>query len=211
MGKTAAELERKADSALAHALEGALPDLFAGPERASYRCFPCKCPDTRCYRVLKIRSLQRQYQRPAPVLECTAHGERGNGRRTSEHMLEFARILWDYRPDAKVIWEWNCVLGSSRMSIDASVWCDHRCTLFEIDGAQHFSTCMTYRIDADGKKDNLLNEQGLCVMRLHVQDQPEWAKYVRHHLRCPKPGVQYSKFYAHCIDGEHYRDRIVRL
>jgi len=214
MGLSKADVRQLADHEFTSALRTVFPRLFQGPGRSECMCFPCGCAGGRCYRVMQVKSVQKAAQRGQPLFVCAVHDESGNGSRSSKHIREFARCMWTLRPHARIIWDWNCVEADVSRSIDATVWCGLRCTHYEVDGAQHFSTCMTSRDSADEDKDMMLNQAQvplLCVLRLHFLDQENWCKYVNKHLQHPTAGVCYSKAYQQCLSGHVEEQSIIQL
>lgn len=147
---------RAADHTLTAELKTALPTLFK-QEAHRYMCFPCGCATGYCFRVMRIDSAMKSLQRrgrlrlPCPLCDQNS-GDAGTGR-SSSHVTAFAAIVRDSAPTAKIIWDWNCILASTRMSIDATVWCGQRCAQFEIDGSNHFVNNLTSRQESDAEKD----------------------------------------------------------
>ena len=135
----------------------------------------------------------------------------GKSGRQSSHVQAFADAVWDAHRDATIIWDWNCIANDSRSSIDATVICGQGCVQFEIDGAGHFLNNLTNRKREDELKDQFLNEQGLCVLRLHFRDQDRWGQYIERHLCTARPMTQYTESYKECLMGDQWADRIMKL
>lgn len=211
-----ARVRRAADSSLTDTLRLAFPAVFA-PSKA-YLCFRCGCNGGKCLRVLQENSAKRSMQRNGHLkLSCpqcadgAQNGQNCSKPRSSGHVHAFAKAVWSLVPDAQIIWDWNCVLADARMSVDATVMHGHRCSQYEIDGAHHFSDRLANRASIDSRKDAYMTQQGLCVLRLHYRDQNSWVRYIEQHIRQPKPFVQYTKSYKHCLCGESEQDRVLTL
>ena len=214
------DIRRGADAALTAELKRALPALFAHESPKSvYMCFPCRCGDKMCHRVMLLdsamKSAQRKRHTRLPCSLCDQNqvispGEARNPS-ASSHVEVFAGIVKQKFPDAKVIWEWNCIAADTSMSIDATVLCGYGCAQFEIDGSTHFSDKIANRSELDKTKDGYMCQQRLCVLRLHHKDQDEWAEYIEQHIKHPQQLVHYTKSYWHCLQAETGRHRVLTL
>lgn len=214
------DITRAADLVLTDRLQRAVRSPFERRAAAARPlCFPCMCRTERCYRCMLPKSALRSAQRAGtldlacPV--CDQHGDE-NGPHTkrgrhSSHVAAFAATVWALYPRAVIVWDWNCVVNDSKMSIDATVLSGHGCAQFEVDGGVHFEHNLANRTRKDVLKDEYICEQKLPVLRLHYRDQNSWVKYIVKHVTSTEPGVQYTQAYQECLQGDELQQRVMKL
>lgn len=124
---------------------------------------------------------------PACDQRADENGEISRRGRSSALVKTFAAAVWQSFPSASIIWDWNCLRGAPRMSIDATVICGQGCAQFEIDSGIHFQNNLVNRQRSDDSKDIYICQQQLCVLRLHFRDQDRWNEYIVKHVNHPQP------------------------
>lgn len=214
------DITRAADEVITDRLQRAVRSPFERrPAAARPRCFPCMCHTRRCYRCMLPKSALRSAQRSGTLAlvcpVCTVHADE-NGRsrkraRHSSHVAAFAAAVWARYPRAVIVWDWNCLVSDSKMSIDATVLSGHGCAQFEVDGGVHFEDNLANRRQQDAVKDQYICEQKLPVLRLHYSDQALWDKYIVKHVTSPQLGVQYTQAYQECLRGDELQQRVMKL
>lgn len=107
-------------------------------------------------------------------------------------------------PAALIFWDWHCLPGRPKMSIDATVMHGHRCTCFEIDGKQHFNAKGCERKTEDVQKDEIMTISGYGLMRLHYKDIDDWEQYIRYHMSRPVSRIQCTPSYRDYMVGDPY-------
>ena len=140
---------------------------------------------------------------------CPAHD--GENKHHSQYVTKFLEALREVDQEAAVVWDWHCVPGDHRMSIDATVIHGDRCSNFEIDGPQHFNARACDRQRTDKNKDARLFTAGWGLMRLHYKDKEEWQHYIRHHMHKPEDTVQCTQSYEQYMVGEAGEPVVVML
>ena len=162
----------------------------------SYRC---ACGNSGCYRVLRLATVQKD-DSPA-TFGCPAHNSLHP--KYSPYVPLFYDLVKKIDPAAKIIWDWCCVPGRPKMSIDATIVHGQRCTAFEIDGGRHCDERECKRSCKDVIKDEILMKMGRGMMRLHHKDKDQWEQYIRYHMARPVSIVQCTQSYEDCVDVSH--------
>lgn len=162
-------------------------------------CYRCACGHSGCYKVMRLATVQKDDS--LPTFRCPAHNR--DHPKHSQYVPVFYDLVKKIDPAAKIIWDWCCVPGRPKMSIDATVMHGQRCTAFEIDGKQHFYERECKRSRLDVSKDKILMKQGRGMMRLHYKDKHQWEQYIRYHMARPVSIVQCTQSYEEYMDVSH--------
>ena len=217
MASKKSEVMMHTDDWLMRALERELPRACAHltvsrDVRRRVHCFACTCSSKKCFRCMQQHSAIKAYDRAhCYKMICPNCVDGGGIGRASSHVRAFSAAVWQVFPTACIVWDWNCLKHDSSVSIDATVLSGHGCAQYEIDGSGHFFDNLTNRQTKDETKDKLINDQQLCVLRLHFRDQEQWAEYIKMHMYTRRPCVQYTRSYLQCLRGEKAADMIMQL
>lgn len=198
-----------ADEMVTAALAKAYPSQLQQPDRNPRMAFACTCSSGYCFKVMKVKSVQRSLQRKEEYpFGCPAH--EAKDAKHSTLVTHFADIVHRDDGAAKIIWDWQCVPENGHMSIDASVFRgDRGWARFEVDGRVHFRRGQHMRTDTDIEKDRLLNKHELGMLRLHHADAELWHMYVTKHLSTAATRVSYTSSYRACLQGEPQEKDII--
>lgn len=172
------------------------------PQAGQYVVLQCNCAHAHCCKVLNYSTVYEGVRRGGKdPMACPA--EHGSTCATYSLLVErFRPIAETLLPGYWFIWDIHDVPGQPVMHIDmmaVSPMLPGLAHRFEIDGRGHFSKRGTVRQDADWLKDDILNDQQVSMLRLHVADLATWPRDMQGYLLAPQPRVMYTASYARCL------------
>jgi hypothetical protein len=168
-------------------------DALAHAERLTFRC---ACNTGRCFKAMRVQSVLRA---KTVQMHCPGHEASATHSSFTE---AFADVIYAADSKALTVWDLHCVAGEPRMSVDACVLSGQRWHCFELDGPGHFYSNGTSRPEQDIRKDAVMNDAGMRMLRLHHRDKADWPEYVHQFLQSDSSCVWYTKAYTDCISGE---------
>lgn len=181
------------------------------PASQQARVLKCTCAHAQCHKVLRVGTLieAMRAMRDDP-LACPADMTSTCCTR-SEHVASFYAAAGQVDADSMYVWDWIDVPGGDGMHFD--------CTLipligafhawrFEIDGRRHFVSQNCKREPADWKKDDIANNLGVPLLRLHWKDQPLWVPLIRRFRLFPEEKVIFSKSYRKYLQHQPELDDV---
>jgi hypothetical protein len=168
-------------------------------QRSTLQCFNCGCEGGICFVVMKRKSVKKM-QLEGRAIKCPIH----QGTTSSVYAHKFYATIRQLQCEVQgIVWDWFDVpddeSSNHKMHIDASVFCGAVCTRFEIDGETHFHSRGTSRDDNDERKDCILRQSGVGLLRLHYMDVDYWPQYIQNALNVNYQTVKYTKSYMECL------------
>jgi hypothetical protein len=153
-----------------------------------------------------LKKSMQKFMKAGKRIKCPVHE---NPNATSQWALRFYKLVecLKLQDDIHgVVWDWFDVPDNHHMHIDATLFAGDSCYRFEIDGETHFDSSGTQRSDADLRKDAILREYSVRLLRLHYRDADKWADYMQHFITWSQQGevqnsVVYTGSYRDCLDS----------
>ena len=168
------------------------------PTGQQARVLKCTCAHAECHKVLRCGTLieAMRAQRDDP-LACPADLASTCSTK-SRHVAHFYATAGQVLAGSMYVWDWIDVPGGEGMHFDCTLvavtgaFCALR---FEIDGKRHFVPHSSKRLTADWEKDDIVNDLGVPLLRLHWKDKARWGQLMRRFALAPEPKVIFSAAY----------------
>jgi very-short-patch-repair endonuclease len=101
-----------------------------------------------------------------------------------------------------LVWDWHDVPGVTNMHVDCTAVHKGGTLRFEIDGRRHWSANGRNRQVEDWRKDGIMNEHGVSLLRLHHEDVPAWTAHIVRFVLNPEAKVVYTPGFWKCLRYE---------
>ena len=161
----------------------------------------CSCGHACCHKVWLtdsvITRLRRQGHDPLACPASEAH--RHTCSTWSAQCVAFRHIIAQLWPLAIIVWDWEDLQELPRAHIDATVmWPQGQLAAkrFELDGPYHFRSQNQCRLLTDVQKDVLIRQKGVDMLRLHANDQAQWAQQIVVFVQQQQAGLCYTASYV---------------